>query len=354
MPMNLLEDVFENQNIGILARNLTRSPFQSNKLHESDAELIALNKSTSDYLAITIDTVAEEISEGLYRDPFTMGWVTVMASLSDLAAVGAEPIGVVTAVSLEPSRDRTFRRLLAHGLEEACRKSGTFILGGDLNTTHSLSLTGCAIGTVPRKNKLARIGCERGDIIFLSGKAGSGNALGMARKANFPENTFPEKAYRPIARIKEGQLLREYATSCMDTSDGLFITIDQLIRLNNLGFSIHVDWENILRPDVYRLCTDMTIPYWFMAAGIHGEFELLFTVPSKRVPCFLKKAHETDFWPITLGKIIKTPRFEITTKSEKKTVIDMTPLRNLWDSATGEISDIIQQHHFWGNKWGLN
>jgi thiamine-monophosphate kinase len=352
--MKKLDDILENQAIGSLARYFSRSPNQTNKLHESDAELIALDGDKSNYLAITIDTVADEIAEGLYRDPYTMGWVTVMASLSDLAAVGANPIGIVTAISLETSRDKTFRSNIARGIEEACRQSGTFLLGGDLNMTHTLSLTGCAIGTVPRNRKLTRMGCQKEDVVFLSGKAGSGNALGLARKANFPENVFPEKAYRPRARIKEGQLIRKHATSCMDTSDGLFITIDQLIRLNNCGFSIQANWEDVLQHDVLQSCNGMQVPYWFMAAGIHGEFELVFTVPFKKVPSFLEQAHQMDFYPITLGKIIDTPHFEITQNSQKTAVIDMTPLRNLWDNATGDIRNIIEKHYSLGKIWGLN
>jgi len=352
--MKKLNDIFENQAIGHLARYFSRAPFQTNKLHESDAELIALNGDKSNYLAITIDTIADEISEGLYRDPFTMGWVTVMASLSDLAAVGAEPIGIVTAISLDVSRDKTFRSNIARGIEEACRQLGTFLLGGDLNITHSISLTGCAIGTVPKKMKLTRLGCKREDVIFLSGKAGSGNALGLARKTNLPEEMYPEKSYRPIARTREAQLVRKYASCCMDTSDGLFITIDQLIRLNNIGFSIQLDWENVLEREVFKLCEKMTVPFWFMAAGIHGEFELVFTVPAKNVPSFLKQAHQMDFYPISLGKIIDTPHFEIIQNSKKPVVIDMTPLRNLWENTTGDIRNIIEQHHSWGKKWGLH
>lgn len=353
MQMNKLDDILENQAIGNLTRYFSRSPDQANRIHESDAELIALDGDKSRYLAITIDTVAEEIEEGLYREPYTMGWVTVMASLSDLAAVGADPIGIVTAVSLEGYRDKTFRSQIARGIEEACLQSGTFLLGGDLNATHALSLTGCAIGTVPRNRKLTRVGCQKGDVVFLSGKAGSGNALGLARKAHFPENMFPEKAYRPRARIKEGQLIRKYATSCMDTSDGLFITIDQLIRLNARGFSIQAYWEDILRQDVLQLCDGMQIPRWFMAAGIHGEFELVFTIPDKKVSSFLAQTHRMDFYPVALGKVIAKPRFEITQNAKKTTVIDMTPLRNLWESATGDISHIIEKHYSFGKIWGL-
>lgn len=352
--MTQLEKIFENKTISELVHRFSRSPQQSNRLHETDAELIALNSNKSDYLAVTIDTIADEISEGLYKDPFTMGWITVMANFSDLAAVGAEPIGIVTAISLERSRAKAFRNRIAQGMEEACRQVGAFILGGDLNFTHSISLTGCAIGTVPKKMKLTRVGCMEGDAIFLSGKAGSGNALGLARKTNSPEEMYPEKSYRPIARTREALLVRKFASCCMDTSDGLFITIDQLIRLNNRGFSIEADWENVLEREVFKLCEKMNVPFWFMAAGIHGEFELLFTIPVPKVQSFLREAHRMDFYPISLGKIINVPDFEIISESGKSTKIDMTPLRNLWDITSGNISHILKKHYSLGKTWGLN
>ncbi len=352
--MKQLEKIFENRTIRDLACHFSQSPQQFNTLQETDSELIALDGDASYYLAVTIDTIADEISEGLYRDPFTMGWVTVMANLSDLAAVGAEPIGLVMATSLERSRNKAFRHRIAQGMEEACREVGTFILGGDLNFTHSISLTGCAIGTVPKKMKLTRIGCMEGDAVFLSGSAGSGNALGLARKTNLPEDMYPEKSYRPKARTKEAVLLRKYASCCMDTSDGLFITIDQLIRLNNRGFSIDADWENILEKKAFELCKKMNVPFWFMAAGIHGEFELLFTIPFPKVPSFLREAHRTDFYPILLGKIIDAPRFEITRKTGTTAEIDMTPLRNLWDKTSRNINHILEKHYSFGKTWGLN
>lgn len=352
--MNQLEKIGENRTIGNLACHFSRSPHQWNALHETDAELIALEGDKSPLLAITIDTIADEISEGLYRDPFTMGWVTVMASFSDLAAVGAEPIGIVTAVSLERSREASFRRRIAEGMEQACRRVGSYILGGDLNFTRSISLTGCAIGKVSGKKKIARVGCHPGDVVFLSGRAGSGNALGLARKTGLPDEVYPEKSYRPVARTREALLVRRYASCCMDTSDGLFITIDQLIRLNGHGFSIRTDWENILEKNAYILCKRMNVPLWFMAAGIHGEFELLFTVPALKIHAFLEEAHRMDFHPVSLGKITQAPLFELTLESGKKTAIDMTRLRNLWDRPSSDIGQILEEHFFSGKSWGLN
>jgi thiamine-monophosphate kinase len=351
--MKNIEKILENTIINSWIQHFSRSKYQINKPHEADAELIEIQGNDSYLLAVTIDSVAEEITEGLYQDPFTMGWVTVMSNLSDLAAVGAEPLGIVISISIEPTRDEKFRKGIAKGIEAACRELGVFVLGGDTNTTRTISLTGCAVGLVPRNQKITRIGCKPGDVVFLSGGAGIGSAIGLVRLAKLPEEYFTESSYRPIARIKEGQLIRNYATCCMDTSDGLLITLDQLLRLNNLGFVIESDWEKILSPEVFKLCVKAGIPYWFMTASIHGEFELVFTVPAERENSFLKAAKESNFHPIRLGIVQKKPSLVLTLLSEKKVEIDMVPLRNLWATIGGDLSSCIQEYHVWGKRWGL-
>ncbi len=351
--MKGMEKILENRAINYWVQHFKRSPQQINIPHESDAELIEVEGNDSYLLAITIDSVAEEITEGLYKDPFTMGWVTVMSNLSDLAAVGAEPLGIVIAVSVEEERDEKFRREIARGMAAACQKLGVFILGGDTNTTPTISLSGCAFGFVPRSEKITRVGCRAGDVIFMSGRAGTGNAMGLVRLAKLPAELFPEDLYRPIARIKEGQLVRKHASCCMDTSDGLLITLDQLLRINNLGFVVEAGWDKILAPEVLELCEIAKIPHWFMAAGIHGEFELVFTVPSEGANTFLDAANEVGFQPTQLGVVQKKPALEFVLPSGKRAEIDMAPLRNLWPEAGSDLNRIIKEHHAWGKKWGL-
>ncbi len=351
--MKSMDNILENKEINSWIRNFSRSPHQVHDPHQADAELIEIKGDGSNLLAVTIDTISDEITAGLYHDPFTMGWVTVMSSFSDLAAVGADPLGIVTSVSLELKRDESFRKGLASGMAEACRQLGVFILGGDINTTQTISLTGCAVGLVPRNEKMIRVGCQVGDVVFLSGSAGWGNALGLVRLSQLPEEYFPEKLYRPRARIKEGRLIRRYATCCMDSSDGLLITLDQLLRLNNLGFIIEADWRKILAEDVYSLCEKTAIPHWFMAAGIHGEFELVFTIPSEKARAFLQAAKDIGFLPIQLGVVQQKSDLTLVLPAGKKAEIDMAPLRNLWASGGTGLKRLMQEHHACGKKWGL-
>jgi thiamine monophosphate kinase len=133
--MNALNEIIENRAINSWVRCFTRDAHQLNRPHESDAEIIPIPGDPTRCLAVTIDTVAEEITTGLYRDPHTMGWVTIMASLSDLAAVGATPLGLVISVCVEPGRSAEFTRGIAQGMEDACRALGVFILGAALGAT---------------------------------------------------------------------------------------------------------------------------------------------------------------------------------------------------------------------------
>jgi thiamine-monophosphate kinase len=351
--MKNMDQIIENKVINSWVRHFSRSPHQINEPHESDAELMKINGNESHFLAVTIDSVSEEINEGLYHDPFTMGWVTVMSNFSDLAAVGAEPLGIVISISLEHRRNKKFKDGIAKGIDAACQELGVFVLGGDTNTARNISLTGCAIGFVPREKKISRIGLDEGDAVFLSGGVGKGNMLGLARMAELPEEYYSEKQYCPKARIKEAKVIRNYASSCMDTSDGLLITLDQLFRVNNKGFAIEADWKTMLAPEVFEFCETTKVPPWFMAAGIHGEFELVFTVPSLKVVSFLEEAGSIDFNPIYLGYVQKKPLIEFQQPSNKKVKINMTPLRNLWTSDGIDLSYLIQKYHTWGKKWGF-
>ncbi|MCK7517212.1 MAG: AIR synthase related protein [Ignavibacteriales bacterium] len=174
--MHQIKDIIENKIINDLTKSFIRSPKQLNKVHETDAEIIELENSPYD-LAITIDTISEEIKTGLYSDPYQIGWMSVMVNMSDLAAVGASPLGIVISQILPKDISDDFLSKLQNGINDACIKCGTFVLGGDTNFGDELIISGCAIGTVEKGKYLKRVGCKAGDKIYVTGKVGTGNAF---------------------------------------------------------------------------------------------------------------------------------------------------------------------------------
>ena len=335
------QDIRENEFIRRWTAGFPRAPYQLNDLQQADAELFLAGEAAAYYLAVTTDSLVEEISRGIYRDPFTMGWVTVMASLSDLAAVGAQPLGMLVSMVLDERQPADFQEGIRSGMAAALQRCGVFLLGGDTNRGDCTVLTGCALGQVPRQTPLTRMGGRPGDILYSSGPAGLGNALALARLAEKPEADPLETLYRPTARLAEGRLLRDYASCCMDSSDGVLATLDQLMRLNGAGFRLEAAMETFLHPAALETAAAAGLPSWVMLAGIHGEFELIFTVPPQRMAAFLQAAAQANWQPLQIGVMI--PECQVTQSGENAAVFDTARIRNLFDGFSGDLETCLEE-----------
>ena len=334
--MLMMTAVEENVMLDKIARHFVHSPMQLNALHESDAELICLPREEITTLSITTDSIVEEFASGLYDDPYLAGWMIVMANLSDLAAVGAYPIGLVLAETLPMGCTDEFIERLQLGAADACRKCGTNILGGDTNYAKQLALSGTAIG-YQKQNSVTRIGCRPGDTVFASGLLGSGNGYALWKHLQ-SNGVF---SYVPVARIREGQLLSRFATACMDTSDGVLATLDQLLRLNGCGFELMDDWKNLLEPQSSDIAKSCSIPEWLLFAGNHGEYELLFTIPTLKEHEFLRSAEHICWKPLRLGRVMTEPEIHLPLECGVR-IIDTGSIRNLFSSVPLDIGECIK------------
>lgn len=256
-----------------------RHPKQIHRLNEADSEILCLDENY--YLATTIDSIAEEISTGLYRDPYTMGWVCAQASLSDLAAVGVEPLGVLFSTQWSSAATDDFKKRVFQGFKEALEQAHTFLLGGDSGTTDSIVLTSVAFG-VSSEKPCTRAGMEIGDFLCITGKTGCGPALAFRFLKNESESAFKEINFRPSAPIKAGKHLRKIASSMIDSSDGLLSALSQLQSVNQVGFEL--EWNpNVLDPDAIKYCQERQLPLWLLWAGEHGDFQILATIPEEKL-----------------------------------------------------------------------
>jgi len=332
----MLNDIVENNLISRIASCYKRSPLQVNKIHESDSEIIKISKDI--YLAITTDSISEEIETKLYDDPWLIGWMIVTVNMSDIAAVGAKPLGLVISQIIPDKTDEVLIKRISEGISDACEEYKTYVLGGDLNSGNQLILTGTATGIIENGNVLTRCGIKEGDTLFLSGKAGLGNAYALNKFSGAQALTIN---YKPKARIKEGSLLRGYATACMDTSDGVISTIDQLSRINNSGFALN-EIESLLDPEALKVSEYYNFPLWLFLAGQHGEFELIFSIPKEKTGEFKQKAEEINWFPLELAtatntNIITLPLYNKTAE------LDTCYIRNLFNLVNGDKSLYIEK-----------
>ena len=319
----MINQIFENSFINSLINNFARSPLQINKAHESDAEIINVDDAHS--LAVTTDSIVEEIETGLYKDSYLIGWMIVTVNLSDLAAVGSKPLGILISEIIPTSYKEDDLQQLQAGIADACRLSNTYVLGGDTNFGEKLILTGTALGTFPDKIFLTRTGCRPCQILYATNKLGRGNAFAISE---FFKTVKEKIDYFPFARIKESEVIKKFAGACMDTSDGVISTLDQLMRLNEIGFELNEDWIYSIDTESKTIAEKNGIPVWLLLAGQHGEFELLFTIDQAVENKFLSDAKLINWQPIKLGKVISEPAIKINLYGKLQS-INSFAIRNL-------------------------
>lgn len=327
--MRLMDEILEHARIGRIAQHFPRSPAQRNGLHEADAELIDPGPLSSHLLALKVDAVVEEVQAGLYDDPFLIGWMTATSCLSDLAAVGAEPLGLLLSLSLPTGAEPRLGDEIARGVAAACAQAGTFVLGGDLSEG-PLSTCGAAAGLVPRGEVLTRLGARPGDPLYLSGPAGLGNAFALARLSG-----AAAPRYRPSARLAEGRVIRRLARCCMDTSDGVLATVDTLARLNRCGAVLDVGPAEVLHPAARAAATGAGLPPWLLVAGPHGEFELCFAVAPEREEELLREAAALRWRPVRAG-LLTSGQGVLLRGAGPERSLDTARLRNLAGQAGAE------------------
>ena len=322
--------------IARLVADLPRSTHQLNRVHESDAELIRIPGSDT-VLAITTDGVAEEIQAGLYSDPFLAGWMSVAVNASDLAAVGAEPLGMLVSESIPPDMPENDLARLQQGIGASASAHRLPILGGDTNASPTLQITGTAIGTLAER-WTTRLGASVGDHAFASGPLGLGSAFAFAQLMRHGKEPV---AYQPTARLPEGRVVARWASACIDTSDGAIAAFDELMRLNEVGIRLDRSIEQAMHPAALAVARAAGLPAWTMFAGPHGEFELLFTVSPGRRDSFLADAATIGWRPVELGRVVAEHQL-VCRIDEAWCDIDTAHVRNLFGAVGGDPQRYLQ------------
>lgn len=281
-----------------------RHPHQTHGIDQSDAEVVRLADGL--FIALSVDAIAEELALGLYDDPFTVGWVSAVAGLADIAAVGANPVGVLLAAVYTPGWSLEARARVGAGFAAALRDAGTALLGGDTGSADCPVISVTAIGTCAEP-PMSRIGAGPGDILCVTGGQGSAAALATRKVLGLGSERYPEHLFRPRARLSEGSQLRALASACTDASDGLLGAVATLARLNGLGASLTWNPDAVdQRAAEYFAGNDL--PLWLAWWAEVGDYELVLAVPETRwraacaaVPSLRRIGHLTTSTEITLA-----------------------------------------------------
>ena len=207
---------------------------------------------------------------------YDMGFKAVTVNVSDLAAMGAEPLGFLLAIALPKDLDIDSFKEILEGVLKACDYYEIPLIGGDTNESSEIIITGTALGLTEKP--IMKDTYQKGDLIAVTGDIGLA-ALGF--ELSDLDNIYPKHALKPKAKIKEGIILKDFATSATDITDGLASELYE-IKKDNYGFMIYEEMLGI--SDEYkRLADNLNLDYLDLILHVGEDFELLFTISKDNI-----------------------------------------------------------------------
>ena len=207
-----------------------------------------------------------------------IGWRAAAAALSDIAAEGATPIGVLAAVSVPRSAPGSDTSEIMRGVGGAAADAGATVLGGDLSSGTMLSITVTALGRTSRP--VSRVGAEPGDGIWVTGALGGARAALEAFQAGRDPDPAARSAFvRPPSRHAAGVWLGAHGVHAMlDLSDGLGADAPHLAAASGVAIVVDVERTPVSGPAAAAAVANGIEASLYAAVG--GEdYELLAALP---------------------------------------------------------------------------
>lgn len=271
-----LHELGERRIIEIITSNL--SPAEGTVVGiGDDAGAVKIGRET---LVVSTDMLTQRSHFPREMKPRQMGSYAVNANLSDIAAMGAAPLGIVFAMGLPSSLEDGFVAEIARGMDEACGEHGIAVLGGDTKEEDEIVIVGTALGRATDGRLLTRKGARVGDHICVTGNIGSAPAGFYCLIKAINIGKFIDAALEPKARVREGIALSRYASSCIDISDGLAYSLHEIARASGVGFSVREDMIP-KDEDIRHVAKAAEVLEAELLFHRGGDYELLFTVPPR-------------------------------------------------------------------------
>ncbi len=235
-------------------------------------------------LVVTTDAMVEGVHYLPGEDPARLGRKLLRVNLSDLAAMGAEPLAYTLTTVLPASLEDDWLERLAAGLGDDQARYGIGLLGGDsVSTPGPVVLSVTAIGSIAPGQALTRSGARPGDLVYASGMLGDGHLGLYAARGDLDGvdaaavAALADRYHLPEPRLTVGRGLVGLATAMIDLSDGLPGDLGHICTASGVGARIEAARVPLspaartvvaARPDLLRIA---------LAGG--DDYELLLTAP---------------------------------------------------------------------------
>ena len=179
-------------------------------------------------LLLKTDCIVEGVHYSANEEPARVGWKALCRTLSDVGAMGGEPLHALITVFSPKDRRVAYWKALYKGLSKAAKRFGVGIVGGETSRSRCAAISVAMVGQVEADHLVTRSGGRPEDILCVTGTLG-GSLVG--RHLDF------------VPRVAEGRWLGEqkYARAMMDLSDGLAADLPRMAAASNCSFRVDID-----------------------------------------------------------------------------------------------------------------
>lgn len=270
-----------------------------------------LKASANEEIAITSDMLVEDRHFFAGADPELLARKALAVNLSDLAAMGAKPLGFTLAIAL-PKADEAWLKSFSKGLFATAKEYSCPLIGGD-TTAGPLTISITAFGSTPSGKAIRRSAAKAGDDIWVSGSLGDARLVlaALRHEINLSSEDLRQiehRMHQPSPRVDLGMQLRDVASAALDVSDGLLGDLHHILKQSKVDAQVNLD--KLPKSSTLQK-QDTSIQNLFAACG-GDDYELCFTAhPSQREK--IQVISKTLNLPLTLiGEIL--PREDMEAK----------------------------------------
>ncbi|WP_334188094.1 thiamine-phosphate kinase [Noviherbaspirillum sp.] len=294
----------------LIARYFTRPPRRKDVAAGIGDDCALLVPESGSELAISSDMLVEGRHFFPDADPYALGHKCLAVNLSDLAAMGAEPVAFTLALAL-PEVNPEWLAPFSGGLLELADRHGCELIGGD-TTKGPRNICITIFGKVPSGRALRRNAARVGDDIWVSGTLGDARLALAGYRGELPLDeqalaTAAERMHRPTPRVALGIALRGIAHAAIDISDGLAGDIAHILKQSGVGACLQVD---ALPAGPMLAMQDQPTRRHFMLAG-GDDYELCFTAPAPMRDAVLQAGAASGTTVTRVGRIEAAPGLRV-------------------------------------------
>ncbi|MDC0687186.1 thiamine-phosphate kinase [Mitsuaria sp. RG] len=250
-----------------------------------------LDLPAGEQLAISTDTLVAAVHFPAVCDPLLLGQRSLAVAASDLAAMGATPIGFTLALTL-PEVGPDWLEAFADGLGRMAHRCRMTLIGGD-TTRGPLSITVTVFGRVPAGQALRRSGAQPGDLLCVGGFLGNAAGalpvvLGEREAAAEVAGPLLEHYWSPLPQLQLGERLRGLATAALDISDGLLADCGHIAKASGVALEVNLAQVPVSAPLQAFLGREAAV----QAALTGGDdYVLAFTLPESALTSLAREVH---------------------------------------------------------------